>query len=42
MKMSMNGCGIEEIECITGLSQTNIRVILSRLRRKFREYYNKL
>lgn len=40
MKMRMNGCGFEEIERITGVSQVNIRVIISRLRKRFRQYYN--
>ena len=40
MQMTMNGESIGEIEKITGLSQGNIRVIISRVRKKFREYYN--
>lgn len=40
MQMRMNGCRFEEIERITGVSQVNIRVIISRLRKRFIEYYN--
>ena len=39
MQMSMLGCGCDEIARVTGLSEVNVRVILSRLRKKFREYY---
>ena len=42
MLMRMNGRSFEEIESVTGLSQANIRVIVSRARKKFREYYDKL
>ena len=42
MQMRMNGCSFEEIESVTGLSQINIRVIVSRARKKFREFYNKI
>lgn len=42
MQMRMRGCSFEEIESVTGLSQTNIRVIVSRARKKFREFYNKI
>lgn len=42
MQMSMNGCSFEEIEKITGLTQVNIRVMISRLRKKFREFYNSI
>ena len=42
MQMTMNGESIEEIENLTGLTQGNIRVIVSRVRKKFREYYNKV
>lgn len=38
--MRMNGYSYGEIERITGISGVNIRVIISRLRKKFREYYN--
>ncbi len=41
VQLRMSGLGYEEIERITGLSAVNIRVIISRLRKKFREYYNK-
>lgn len=40
MQMTMDGTSIEEIGKITGLTQGNIRVIVSRVRKKFREYYN--
>ena len=39
MQMRMNGCSFEEIENVTGLSQANIRVIVSRMRKRFREFY---
>ena len=42
MQMRMNGCTPEEIESMTGLSQINIRVIVSRARKKFREFYDNL
>lgn len=42
MRMRMNGCSFEEIESLTGLSQANIRVIVSRARKKFREFYDNL
>ena len=42
MEMRMNGCSFEEIENVTGLSQVNIRVIVSRARKKFREFYDNL
>lgn len=38
--LRMNGHSYEEIEVLTGLSAVNIRVIITRLRKKFREYYN--
>ena len=41
MQMRMNGCSFEEIESVTELSQVNIRVIISRIRKKFRELYYK-
>lgn len=41
MQMRMNGCSFEEIESVTELSQVNIRVIISRIRKKFREEYYK-
>ena len=40
MQMTMSGMSSEEIEQITGFTQGNIRVIISRVRKKFREYYN--
>lgn len=40
MRMRMRGCTMDEIEAVTQLSQMNIRTILSRMRKKFREYYN--
>lgn len=39
MLMRMDGCSYEEIENVTGLSQINIRVIISRVRKRFRNYY---
>lgn len=42
IQMRMNGCSFEEIENVTGLSQVNIRVIVSRARKKFREFYDNL
>ena len=42
MQMKMNGCTLEEIEKVTGLQQTNIRVIISRVRKRFREFYDKI
>lgn len=42
MLMRMNGYSFEKIESVTGLSQANIRVIVSRTRKKFREFYDKL
>ena len=42
MQMKMNGCKLEEIEKVTGLQQTNIRVIISRVRKKFREFYDNI
>lgn len=35
-------CSYEEIEHITGLSSVNIRVLLSRARKRIREQFNKL
>jgi RNA polymerase sigma-70 factor (ECF subfamily) len=40
--MKMNGCTFEEIEKVTGLQQTNMRVIISRVRKRFREFYDKI
>lgn len=42
MLMKINGKSFEEIEEVTGLSAVNIRVIVSRLRKRFREYYKKI
>ena len=42
IQMKMNGCTFEEIEKVTGLQQTNIRVIISRVRKRFREFYDKI
>jgi len=42
IEMKMNGCTFEEIEEATGLQQTNIRVIISRVRKRFREFYDKI
>ena len=36
----MNGCSFEEIEQTTGLNAINIRVLLSRARKKIREQFN--
>ena len=38
----MKECSYEEIEQITGLNAVNIRVLLSRARKKIREQFNKL
>lgn len=40
VQMRMSGYSNDEIEEITGISGVNIRVIISRLRKKFRQYYN--
>ena len=42
MEMKMNGSEVEEIEAVTGLTAVNIRVIVSRVRKKIRELYNKM
>ena len=42
IQMKMNGCTFEEIEKVTGLQQTNIRVIISRVRKRFREFYDNI
>lgn len=36
----VNDCSFEEIEQATGLNAINIRVLLSRARKKIREQYN--
>ena len=41
MRMRMNGCSFQEIEDVTGLSAVNVRVIVSRIRKRFKELYNK-
>lgn len=38
----VKGCSYEEIEEITGLNAINIRVLLSRARKRIREQYNQL
>lgn len=38
----VNDCSFEEIEQATGLNATNIRVLLSRARKKIREQFNEL
>lgn len=37
----VKGCSYEEIEQLTGLNATNVRVLLSRARKKIREEFNK-
>ena len=37
----VRGCSYEEIEQVTGLNATNVRVLLSRARKKIREEFNK-
>ena len=37
----VKGCSFEEIEQVTGLNATNVRVLLSRARKKIREEFNK-
>ena len=37
----IKGCSYEEIEQVTGLNSTNIRVLLSRARKRIREEFNK-
>lgn len=41
MMMQMQGCSFDEIADVTGLSAVNVRVIISRIRKKFRESYYK-
>ncbi len=38
----VKGCSYEEIEHITGLNSTNVRVLLSRGRKKIREEFKRL
>ena len=40
MMRDVNDCSMEEIEQATGLSAVNIRVMLSRIRKKIREQFN--
>jgi RNA polymerase sigma-70 factor (ECF subfamily) len=40
MMRDVNDCSMEEIEQATGLSAVNIRVMLSRTRKKIREQFN--
>ena len=42
MEMRMQGCDFGEIESVTGLSAVNIRVIVSRVRKRIRELYNNM
>ncbi|MCI1683675.1 MAG: RNA polymerase sigma factor [Bacteroides sp.] len=37
----MKGCSYEEIEHVTGLNASNVRVLLSRARKRIREEFNK-
>ena len=37
----VKGCSYEEVERVTGLSSVNVRVLLSRARKKIREEFNK-
>lgn len=41
MQMQMQGDGFDEIAKLTGLSEGNIRVIISRIRKRFKEIYYK-
>jgi RNA polymerase sigma-70 factor (ECF subfamily) len=41
MMMQMQGCNFDEIADVTGLSAVNVRVMISRIRKKFRESYYK-
>ena len=41
MQMQMQGLSYEEIATLVGMSEGNIRVIISRIRKKFREKYYK-
>lgn len=42
MLRDIKGCSYEEIEHITGINSVNVRVLLSRARKKIREDFNKL
>lgn len=41
MQMQMQGTAFEEIAMLTGLSEGNIRVMISRIRKRFKEIYYK-
>ena len=41
MQMQMQGMSYDEIATLVGMSEGNIRVIISRIRKKFREKYYK-
>ena len=41
MLMQMKGVGFDEIAKLTGLTEVNVRVIISRIRKRFRESYYK-
>jgi RNA polymerase sigma-70 factor (ECF subfamily) len=41
MLMQMQGYGFDEIASVTGFSAVNVRVMISRIRKKFRESYYK-
>ena len=41
MLMQMKGVGFDEIAKLTGLSEVNVRVIISRVRKRFKEIYYK-
>lgn len=41
MQMQMIGTGFDEIAKLTGLSEVNVRVIISRIRKRFKERYYK-
>ena len=41
MQMQMKGVSFDEIAKLTGLSEVNVRVIISRIRKRFKEIYYK-
>ena len=41
MMMQMKGVGFDEIAKLTGLSEVNVRVTISRIRKRFKEIYYK-
>ena len=41
MQMQMKGTGFDEIAKLTGLTEVNVRVIISRIRKRFKEIYYK-